>query len=183
MHDHSRCLHYSGEPQRRSTISVITTHWSAPSDYQFAAPVPREARRPAGAGAEQVRIDNQPQDCQGARSQHPAYGDRARRRGDRINFSQCGHDGLEMTLWVTFDRFGRSCLPSMSASVRKPPIGARTRTIRVRWWRPSSPARVRAPWRAPGVARGRKRPGSLFWLVARAPALQCRTGVDAHSSA
>src|SRR5262245_30824306 len=44
----------------------------------------REAGRSAGAGANQVRASDQPQDCQGDRLTHPAGISAARRRGDRM---------------------------------------------------------------------------------------------------
>src|SRR5262249_58684746 len=44
----------------------------------------REAGRPAGAGADQVRASHQPQDSERARTQNPADAARARRRGDRM---------------------------------------------------------------------------------------------------
>jgi hypothetical protein len=44
----------------------------------------REASRVAGAGTDQIRACHQPQDGEGARSQHPAGVARARRRSDRI---------------------------------------------------------------------------------------------------
>ena len=44
----------------------------------------RKARRLAGAGADQVRAGNQPQDRQGARPDHTAYAACSRRRGDRV---------------------------------------------------------------------------------------------------
>ena len=48
-------------------------------------PQGREAGRPAGAGADQVRTGDQPQDRQGARPHRSAVAARPRRRGDRIN--------------------------------------------------------------------------------------------------
>jgi len=47
-------------------------------------PQGREAGRPAGAGANQVRTGHQSQDCQGAQSHCASYAARPRRRGDRI---------------------------------------------------------------------------------------------------
>src|SRR5262245_44916996 len=47
-------------------------------------PQRREARRPAGAGAERVRVGAQSEDREGARSRDADDGARARRRGDRI---------------------------------------------------------------------------------------------------
>ena len=47
-------------------------------------PQGREAGRPAGAGADQVRAGDQPQDRQGARPRRAADAARARRRGDRM---------------------------------------------------------------------------------------------------
>src|SRR5262245_39490246 len=44
----------------------------------------REARRPSGAGADQVRARDQSQDCQGARPHRATDAARARRRGDRV---------------------------------------------------------------------------------------------------
>ena len=44
----------------------------------------RDAGRPAGAGADQVRNGDQPQDRQGARARHAAVAPRPRRRGDRV---------------------------------------------------------------------------------------------------
>src|SRR5262245_42687031 len=44
----------------------------------------REAGRSAGAGANQVRASDQPQDCQGDRLTNPAGISAARRRGDRM---------------------------------------------------------------------------------------------------
>ena len=47
-------------------------------------PQGREAGRPAGAGADQVRTGDQPQDRQGARPRRAADAARPRRRGDRM---------------------------------------------------------------------------------------------------
>jgi hypothetical protein len=47
-------------------------------------PQGREAGRPAGAGADQVRAGNQPQDGKGARPGSPTNAARPRRRGDRM---------------------------------------------------------------------------------------------------
>ena len=47
-------------------------------------PQGREAGRPAGAGADQVRAGDQPQDRQGARPRRAAIAARPRRRGDRM---------------------------------------------------------------------------------------------------
>ena len=47
-------------------------------------PQGREAGRPAGAGADQIRAGDQPQDRQGARPHRAADAARARRRGDRM---------------------------------------------------------------------------------------------------
>ena len=47
-------------------------------------PSRREAGRPAGAGADQVRTGHQPQDRQGARPRSTADTARPRRRGDRV---------------------------------------------------------------------------------------------------
>ena len=47
-------------------------------------PQGREAGRPAGAGANQVRAGDQPQDRQGARPHRAATAARPRRRGDRV---------------------------------------------------------------------------------------------------
>jgi putative tryptophan/tyrosine transport system substrate-binding protein len=47
-------------------------------------PQRREAGRPAGAGADQVRTGDQSQDRQGARPRHSAGRARPRRRGDRV---------------------------------------------------------------------------------------------------
>ena len=47
-------------------------------------PQGREAGRPAGAGADQVRAGDQPQDRQGARPRRAADAARPRRRGDRM---------------------------------------------------------------------------------------------------
>ena len=44
----------------------------------------REARRPAGRAADQVRAGHQPQDRQGARPRRAAVAARPRRRGDRM---------------------------------------------------------------------------------------------------
>ena len=52
-------------------------------------PQGREARRPAGAGADQVRTGHQPQDRQGARPRGAADAARPRRRGDRIRAAVC----------------------------------------------------------------------------------------------
>src|SRR5215831_1804072 len=43
-----------------------------------------EARRPAGAGADQVRAGRQPQDREGPRPRHTGRRARPRRRGDRM---------------------------------------------------------------------------------------------------
>ena len=48
-------------------------------------PQGREAGRPAGAGADQVRAGDQPQDRQGARPRRAADAARPRRRGDRMS--------------------------------------------------------------------------------------------------
>src|SRR5262249_2338486 len=48
-------------------------------------PQRREAGRSAGAGADQIRAGDQPQDCQGARPRGPGNRARASRRGDRVN--------------------------------------------------------------------------------------------------
>ena len=50
-----------------------------------ADPQGREARRPAGPAADQVRARHQPQDRQGARPRSPADAARPRRRGDRMS--------------------------------------------------------------------------------------------------
>ena len=47
-------------------------------------PQRREARRPAGAGADQVRVGDQSQDREGARPRRAADAARPRRRGDRM---------------------------------------------------------------------------------------------------
>src|SRR5215472_9402260 len=47
-------------------------------------PQGRETRRPAGAGADQVRPGDQPQDREGARPRSAAVAARPRRRGDRM---------------------------------------------------------------------------------------------------
>src|SRR5207245_10060918 len=44
----------------------------------------REAGRPAGAGADQVRVDNQPQDRKGVGPRSTGNAARPRRRGDRM---------------------------------------------------------------------------------------------------
>src|SRR5262249_32999809 len=48
-------------------------------------PQGREARRPAGAGADQVRVGDQSQDGESARPRSAGKCARARRRGDRMN--------------------------------------------------------------------------------------------------
>src|SRR5262249_3978138 len=48
----------------------------------------REARRPAGGAAHQVRAGDQPQDCEGARPRGVTDLARDRRRGDRVNRRQ-----------------------------------------------------------------------------------------------
>ena len=54
-------------------------------------PQGREAGRPAGAGADQVRVGDQPQDREGARPRCAADAARPRRRGDRVgcNLLRC----------------------------------------------------------------------------------------------
>ena len=44
----------------------------------------REACRPSGHAADEIRAGHEPQDCQGASPRNSADGARARRRGDRI---------------------------------------------------------------------------------------------------
>jgi ABC-type uncharacterized transport system substrate-binding protein len=44
----------------------------------------RKAGRPAGAGADQIRVGHQPQDREGARARHADGAARPRRRGDRM---------------------------------------------------------------------------------------------------
>jgi hypothetical protein len=44
----------------------------------------RQARRPAGAGADEIRAGNQHENRQGARPRRPAHAARPRRRGDRV---------------------------------------------------------------------------------------------------
>ena len=48
-------------------------------------PQGREARRPAGAGPDQIRARDQPQGREGTRARRAAVSARPRRRGDRIN--------------------------------------------------------------------------------------------------
>jgi hypothetical protein len=60
---------------------------AARSRLRRSHPQGREAGRPAGAGADQVRDRAQPQDREGARPRHPGHRARARRRGDRIGSS------------------------------------------------------------------------------------------------
>src|SRR6516165_7636469 len=48
-------------------------------------PKGREARRPTGAGADQVRVGDQSQDGESARPRSAGKCARARRRGDRMN--------------------------------------------------------------------------------------------------
>jgi hypothetical protein len=48
-------------------------------------PQGREASRPAGAGADQIRVGHQPQDREGAWARSAGQAARARRRGDRMN--------------------------------------------------------------------------------------------------
>ena len=54
-------------------------------------PQGREAGRPAGAGADQVRAGDQPQDRQGARPRSAADAARPRRRGDRMRAARVHH--------------------------------------------------------------------------------------------
>ena len=64
---------------------------SVPTRGRLRRPHPqgREAGRPAGAGADQVRAGDQPQDRQGARPRRAADAARPRRRGDRISAKFC----------------------------------------------------------------------------------------------
>src|SRR5262249_18747372 len=48
-------------------------------------PKGREASRPAGAGSDQVRAGDQPQDRQGSGPRRPSNSARPRRRGDRMS--------------------------------------------------------------------------------------------------
>src|SRR5262249_2396453 len=48
-------------------------------------PQGREAGRPAGAGTDSIRIGDQSQDCESARSRRAADAACARRRGDRVS--------------------------------------------------------------------------------------------------
>ena len=74
-------------------------------------PQGREAGRPAGAGADQIRAGHQPQDRQGARPHLAAGGARPRRRGDRIAtlFAHCMSPLLAQS--GHWDRFSHSLLP------------------------------------------------------------------------
>ena len=54
-------------------------------------PEGREAGRPSGAGADQVRAGHQPQDRQGARPRSAADAARPRRRGDRMRAARVHH--------------------------------------------------------------------------------------------
>ena len=96
----SRSDHHAGGPAQaaRGLLRPLLRHRRRPDLLwaRFDRPVPargrlcrshpqgREASRPAGAGADQVRAGDQPQDRQGARPRRAAVAARARRRGDRI---------------------------------------------------------------------------------------------------
>src|SRR5262249_11086070 len=56
--------------------------WARHRDLSGSHPAGRQARRSAGAGTNQVRANDQPQDGQGDRLTHPAGISSARRRGD-----------------------------------------------------------------------------------------------------
>ena len=64
---------------------------SVPARGRLCRPHPqgREARRPAGAGADQVRAGDQSQDREGARPHRAADAARPRRRGDRMRRVRC----------------------------------------------------------------------------------------------
>src|SRR5262245_28031952 len=59
-------------------------------------PQRREAGRPSGAGTDQVRNGNQPQDGQGARSHRAGESPRPRRRGDRMIAAMKRRDFIKM---------------------------------------------------------------------------------------
>src|SRR5262245_22971455 len=96
----SRADHRPGGPAQaaRSLLSTLLRHdgrldllWvrsdrPIPTRRDLRRPHPqgREACRPAGASTDQVRVDDQPQDRQGARPRSPADAARPRRRGDRM---------------------------------------------------------------------------------------------------
>src|SRR5262249_18609450 len=65
------------------------SHRSVPPSSRLRRPDPqgREAKRPAGAGADQVRAGDQPQDRQDTWSRSAAQHARPRRGGDRIRYS------------------------------------------------------------------------------------------------
>src|SRR5262249_11888912 len=76
-------------PSHRRRLAVL---WARPGRSLPACPVlrrshpqRREASRPAGASADQVRARHQPQNRQGARPRNSSDRARPRRRGDRMN--------------------------------------------------------------------------------------------------
>ena len=64
-------------------------------------PQGREAGRPAGAGADQVRTRDQSQDRQGAWPHHSAVATRPRRRGDRIKWPMSAFGTKRTSLFAT----------------------------------------------------------------------------------
>src|SRR5438034_2409153 len=98
--DSSRTDHYAGGTAqtargllrtplcRRRRIDLVWGEFRRPipasSRLRRSHPQGREAGRPAGAGADQVRNGAQPQDRQGARARRAAARARPRRRGDRM---------------------------------------------------------------------------------------------------
>src|SRR5206468_9730365 len=98
--DSSRTDHYAGDTAqtargllrtplcRRRRIDLVWGEFRRPipasSRLRRSHPQGREAGRPAGAGADQVRNGAQPQDRQGARARRAAVRARPRRRGDRM---------------------------------------------------------------------------------------------------
>ena len=72
--------------RRRPDLLWARSDRPVPARGRLRRPHPqgREARRPSGAGADQVRDGDQPQDRQGARPRRAADAARPRRRGDRM---------------------------------------------------------------------------------------------------
>src|SRR5262245_9838531 len=78
--------------KERADLLVMAQTWDLIADRLECAtrcgerdPQGREVGRPAGAGADQVRTGDQPQDGEGARPRSADDITRPRRRGDRVN--------------------------------------------------------------------------------------------------
>src|SRR5262249_52008307 len=71
---------------RRFDVLWAGSRRSVPPSSRLRRPDPqgREAKRPAGAGADQVRAGNQPQDRQDTWSRSAVHAAGPRRRGDRV---------------------------------------------------------------------------------------------------